>query len=259
MSNPLEIAAAFFFGLFIGSFLNVCIFRLPRNTSIVKPASHCPRCAAPISFYDNIPVASYIFLLGRCRHCSDSISLRYPAVELLTGTMAALCAAKFGITPEGAVYFAFIATLVMLAFIDLDHRIIPDVVSLPGIPVFFGVSFFLTDITAIASITGIAVGGGSLFLVAWGYYKLTGNEGMGGGDIKLLAMIGAIVGWQGVILTIFAASIAGTVVGGTLMLFSGKNMKLAIPFGPFLAAGAVVHVFYGQELIRWYLYGIRPF
>ncbi len=259
MSNPTEIIFGFFFGLLIGSFLNVCICRLPLNASIVTPPSSCPSCGKPIRFYDNIPVLSYIWLLGKCRGCAIPISARYPLVEILTGTFAALCVFRFGFTPTAAIYFAFIASLVVITFIDIDHRIIPDIISLPGIPIFFAATFFLPGISPVASITGILVGGGSLFLVAWGYYMVTGNEGMGGGDIKLLAMIGAIIGWQGVVLTIFAASITGTVIGLTLMLASGKNMKLAVPFGPFLALGAVIYIFYGTELIHWYLYGIRPF
>ncbi len=259
MSNPFEITIGFLFGLFIGSFLNVCIYRIPENKSIVMPASNCPGCHTPIRFFDNIPVLSYVWLLGRCRSCHAPISIRYPVVELLTGVFAGLCVLKFGFTLAAAIYFAFIASLLVITFIDIDHRIIPDVISLPAIPVFFGATFFLPGIGPVESIAGILIGGGSLFLVAWAYYLFTGKEGMGGGDIKLLAMIGAVVGWQGVILAIFAASITGTVVGGILMLASGKNLKLAIPFGPFLAVGAVISVFYGPELIRWYIYGVRPF
>lgn len=259
MSNPLEIIAGFFFGLIVGSFLNVCIGRLPENLSIVKPASRCPRCETPISFYDNIPVLSYLWLKGQCRNCREPIGMRYPAVELLTGLLTALCVFRFGVSAAAAVYFVFAASLIVITFIDIDHRIIPDVISLPGIPLFFAGSFLLPAVTPLESLIGILAGGGSLFLVAWVYYLLTGNEGMGGGDIKLLAMIGAVVGWQGVILTIFAASVTGTVIGGAMMIASGKNMKLAVPFGPFLAIGALIHVFYGQELISWYLYGIRPF
>lgn len=259
MSIPFEIIAGFLFGLFIGSFLNVCIYRIPANSSIVSPASNCPRCKTPIRFYDNIPILSYIWLLGKCRSCAARISVRYPLVELLTGILAALCVLKFGFTLVAFIYFAFVSALLVITFIDIDHRIIPDVISLPGIPVFFAAAFLLPAITPVESIFGILAGGGSLLLVAWAYFMLTGKEGMGGGDIKLLAMIGAVVGWQGVVLTIFAASITGTIVGGTLMLLSGKNLKLAIPFGPFLALGAVISVFYGPELIQWYLYGIRPF
>ncbi len=259
MSNPFEITIGFLFGLFIGSFLNVCIYRIPANKSIVWPASNCPGCHTPIRFYDNIPVLSYIWLLGKCRSCDGPISIRYPLVELLSGAFAGLCVLKFGFTLAAAIYFVFIAALLVITFIDMDHRIIPDVISLPGIPVFFAATFLLPGMSPVESITGILVGGGSLFLVAWAYYLLTGKEGMGGGDIKLLAMIGAVVGWKGVILTIFTASITGTIVGGTLMLLSGKNLKLAIPFGPFLATGAVISVFYGPELIRWYIHGVRPF
>jgi leader peptidase (prepilin peptidase) / N-methyltransferase len=259
MSNPFEIIIGFLFGLFIGSFLNVCIYRIPENASIVTPPSNCPGCGTPVRFYDNIPVLSYLLLLGKCRSCRMHISLRYPLVEVLTGVVAALCVLRFGFTAVAAIYFAFMATLLVITFIDLDHRIIPDVISLPGIPIFFAATFFLPGIGPVDSLIGILAGGGSLFLVAWGYYMLTGKEGMGGGDIKLLGMIGAITGWQGILLTVFAASITGTVIGGLLMIVSGKNLKLAIPFGPFLALGAAIHVFYGHEIIQWYLYGIRPF
>ena len=259
MSNPIEITFGFLFGLFIGSFLNVCICRIPEGASIVRPPSNCPCCKTPIRFYDNIPVLSYLLLLGKCRSCEARISIRYPMVEILTGIFAGLCVLKFGLTPAAVITFVFIASLIVVTFIDIDHRIIPDVISLPGIGVFFAASFILPGISPVDSIIGILAGGGSLFLVAWGYYLITGKEGMGGGDIKLLGMIGAVVGWQGIILTIFAASLTGTIIGMTMMLISGKNMKLAVPFGPFLALGAVIHVFYGPELIQWYLYGIRPF
>lgn len=244
---------AFIFGACIGSFLNVCIYRIPAALSIVHPGSSCPRCKTMIPFYDNIPIFSYLLLMGKCRHCGTSIAIRYPFVELLGGLSALACALSFGPTLHGLVVFTFIATLTVVTFIDLDHRIIPDTISLPGIPIFFLAALAIPGITWQTSALGIVAGGGSLFAVAWVYQLLTGREGMGGGDIKLLAMIGAMVGWQGILFTLFAASAIGTVVGLLAMIRSGKGMRLAIPFGPFLAMGAVIYLFFGETLIFWYL------
>ena len=245
----------FAWGLCIGSFLNVCIFRLPEDQSIVRPRSSCPQCKNPIRFYDNIPIISYLLLRGRCRHCGKKIALRYPLVELLTGLFALGTFLKFGPTWDSLIYFVFIAALLTITFIDLDHRIIPDVITLPGLLIFAASSLVLSDITLIDSIIGVVVGGGSLLTVAWIYKMLTHKDGMGGGDIKLLAMIGAVVGWQGVLLTIFVASATGTLAGILTMLKARQgNLKLAIPFGPFLATGALVYIFWGQSLIYWYIY-----
>jgi leader peptidase (prepilin peptidase) / N-methyltransferase len=248
---------AFVFGACIGSFLNVCIYRIPAGLSIIHPASRCPQCKSAIPFYDNIPVLSYLLLMGKCRKCKTPIAIRYPFVELLGGLIALACILSFGPTLHGLVVFVFMATLMVITFIDLDHRIIPDTISLPGIPIFFLAAFAVPTVTWQASALGIALGGGSLFVVAWIYQRITGRQGMGGGDIKLLAMIGAMVGWQGVLFTLFAASAIGTVVGILAMIRSGKNMKLAIPFGPFLAMGAIIHVFFGDALIYWYLTLLR--
>ncbi|MBW2513658.1 MAG: prepilin peptidase [Deltaproteobacteria bacterium] len=244
----------FVFGSCIGSFLNVCIYRLPNSKSIVYPPSACPGCQAPIRFYDNIPILSFLLLRGKCRSCQASISIRYPMIELMAGLFAVCVYLKFGLTPEALITYLLIASLVVITFIDLDHRIIPDAISLPGIPIGFAASFFSPAITYMESLMGILVGGGSLLLVAWVYNLITHKEGMGGGDIKLLAMIGAFVGWQGVLLTIFLSSAIGTLCGLLVMLRSGKNMKMVIPFGPFLAMGAMIHIFFGRELIFWYFY-----
>lgn len=247
----------FIFGLCIGSFLNVCIYRLPESKSIVHPRSMCPNCGALIRFYDNIPILSYVALKGKCRHCETSISFRYPVIELMSGIFAVGVFLKYGITFETAIYYAFVAALLVITFIDIDHQIIPDVITLPGIPIFFAASFALPEITAVESILGILIGGGSLFSVAWLYHLLTKKEGMGGGDIKLLAMMGAIIGWPGVLFTIFVASAVGTVSGMLLMLKNRKTMKLAIPFGPFLAIGATAYIFFGPQLIAWYFNLLR--
>jgi leader peptidase (prepilin peptidase)/N-methyltransferase len=247
----------FLWGLCIGSFLNVCIFRIPAAQSIVRPRSACPQCQTPIRFYDNIPILSYMWLKGRCRDCGQKIALRYPLVELLTGCLAWGTYFKFGLTVTGLIYFAFIAALVVITFIDLDHRIIPDFITLPGIPLFLAASMVIPTITLLESIVGVLAGGGSLLAVAWTYKMITHKDGMGGGDIKLLAMIGALLGWQGVLLTIFVASAVGTLAGFAHMIqVRQKNMKLAIPFGPFLAIGALVYIFWGERLIRWYIYAL---
>jgi len=242
----------FLMGLCIGSFLNVCIYRLPASKSIVHPRSMCPNCDTLISWYDNIPIFSYLLLMGRCRHCRIQFSARYPIVELLGGLFALGVFMKFGLSFETLIYYLFIATLLVVTFIDIDHRIIPDVISLPGIPIFFAASFALPAITYKDSLLGILIGGGSLFLVAWLYSLLTKKEGMGGGDIKLLAMMGAIVGWQGVLFTIFVASLVGTLAGLAVMLKSRQGTKLAVPFGPFLSIGAITYIFFGTQLIIWY-------
>lgn len=242
----------FLFGLCIGSFLNVCIYRLPASKSISHPRSSCTNCNELIPFYDNIPVVSYLLLRGRCRFCSEPISLRYPIIELLTGLFALITFFKYGLSLEAFIYFVFIATLLVITFIDIDHQIIPDVISLPGILIFFIASFGLSQVTYLDSLIGILAGGGSLFLVAWTYNMITKKEGMGGGDIKLLAMIGALIGWQGVLFTIFVASAVGTISGMLVMLKSRKGMKLKIPFGPFLAIGAIAYIFFGPQLVRWY-------
>ena len=242
----------FLMGLCIGSFLNVCIFRLPASRSVVHPRSMCTNCDTLIPWYDNIPILSYLLLMGLCRHCRIKFSLRYPIVELLGGLFALGTYMKFGLGFETLIYYLFITTLLVVTFIDIDHRIIPDVISLPGIPIFFAASFALPAITYKDALLGILVGGGSLFLVAWLYSLLTKKEGMGGGDIKLLAMMGAIVGWQGVLFTIFVASLVGTLAGLAVMLKSRQGTKLAVPFGPFLSIGAITYIFFGTRLINWY-------
>lgn len=259
MSNSILMFVAFCLGLCIGSFLNVCISRVPLGNSIVTPGSRCPVCGEAIRFYDNIPVISFLLLRARCRSCATRISIRYPAVELLTGAMAVFVVLKYGFNLPALIYFLFIASLLVITFIDIDHQIIPDRISLAGIVAGLVLSALLPEITFTESIIGVLAGGGSLFAVAMTYYLITGKEGMGGGDIKLLAMIGAFTGWQGVIFTVFAASATGTVIGLILMAAKGRNLKFAVPFGPFLSFGAVVYLFFGQALIHWYLFGIRPY
>jgi len=243
----------FVFGLCIGSFLNVCIYRLPVSKSIVHPRSMCPSCGSPIRFFDNMPIISYVFLQGKCRQCKTKIPLRYPIIELLGGLFALGSYLKFGLTLDAVIYFVFIASLLIVTFIDLDHRIIPDSITLPGIPICLAASLVLSDTTFVDSILGIIAGGGSLFLVAWTYNLITKKEGMGGGDIKLLAMIGAIIGWKGVLFTIFVSSLVGTLTGLAVMAQTRKGMKLAVPFGPFLSIGSIAYIFFGPQLVMWYV------
>jgi leader peptidase (prepilin peptidase) / N-methyltransferase len=252
MSTEIIIPIVFIFGACIGSFLNVCVYRIPISRSIVKPGSMCPRCQSSIRFYDNIPILSYLWLMGKCRRCGEKISIRYPIIEMLTGFLACICFIKFGYSLEFIIYFAFITILLVISFIDLDYKIIPDIISLPAIPIGLLTAWIVPSITFIDAFIGTLLGGGILYFIAWTYQMITGKEGMGGGDIKLLAMIGAFIGWKGVLVTIFIASASGTIVGILLMLIAHKNIKYAVPFGPFLAIGAVIYVFIGSELIHWY-------
>jgi leader peptidase (prepilin peptidase)/N-methyltransferase len=245
---------AIIFGAIVGSFLNVCIFRLPKEESIVWPGSHCPHCASPIHFYDNIPLVSYLLLKGRCRYCKKSISIQYPLVEGMTALGSLALFMKFGPSLSYLFYFSFVAALIVITVVDLYHQIIPDVISLPGIGVGLLASLMIQQITFLNSVLGIVLGGGSLFAVATVYQWLFKREGMGGGDVKLLAMIGAFLGWKAVILTILLSSLIGSITGIIIMVLKGKDFKYAIPFGPFLSLGAVISLLYGENIIRWYLY-----
>lgn len=252
----------FVFGAIVGSFLNVCIGRIPAGESIVRPPSRCPKCKTPLAFYDNIPLISYPLLRGRCRTCSERISPRYFLVELLMGLLALALYYRFGLSYEFFVGFVFVAAMIVISFIDLDVRIVPDVISLPGIVCGFVLSvvgYFAMGLDAdlvpspVSSLIGIVAGGGFLLATAWLYEKVTGVDGMGGGDIKLLAMIGAFLGWPAIPITLFIASLVGSVVGLTCMLLTGAGRRLALPFAPFLCSGAVLFIFFGEQIIRFYL------
>ncbi|MDX2493706.1 MAG: A24 family peptidase, partial [Desulfuromusa sp.] len=221
--------------------------------SIVSPPSACPHCGHHIRWFQNIPILSYLFLGGKCASCHVRISLRYPAIEALTGLLFALVLYYFSFSAATLVYWVFLAALVTITFIDLDHQIIPDVISLPGIVVGFIFSFFIPWLPWVDSLLGIIVGGGILLVIAWLYEILTKREGMGGGDIKLLAMLGAFLGWKAVLPIVFVASLAGSLIGVPLMLLQKGNSKLAIPFGPFLAFAATIYLFWGRNLVYWYL------
>jgi len=258
MGPDLSLVAAFVFGAIVGSFLNVCIRRLPGGESVVYPGSHCPRCGATIRTWDNIPLLSYLLLRGRCRICRDPIAIRYPLVEALTGAMFALLWYHFGPTAAFGAYAAFVAALIVVSFIDWDHQIIPDVVSLPGIVLGVVCSAFGAATGPLDSIIGVVLGGGILWAVAAGYHAWTGRDGMGGGDIKLLAMIGAFLGWRGVLVTLIIGSLTGALIGIALIAVRGGDTRVPIPFGPFLALGALCALFYGNALIYWYLHFALP-
>ncbi len=242
-------------GAAIGSFLNVLIYRLPEEQSIVFPASRCPRCGKAIRFYDNIPVISYLLLRGRCRDCGEPIPFRYPLVEAITVVFSLLLFWKYGATFQWLVSFAFVCALIVITFIDLDHQIIPDVISLPGIPIFLLAAVFVMKLRFLDAFLGFLIGGGCLYGIAFVYELLTKREGMGGGDIKLLAMIGAFLGWQSLLFVLLCSSLLGAVVGIAAMLAKGQDMKYAVPFGPFLSAAAVAYIFIGDAMMRLILQG----
>jgi len=268
-------AIAFCFGASLGSFLNVCIYRIPADESVVSPGSRCPGCRTPIAWYDNVPVLSWMVLGGRCRRCHASIAARYPFVEAATGGLALLALWRFGATPAAAVAFAFTAALLLITFIDFDHFFIPDEVSLPGVLVGLCVSALPGGIGLADSAIGAAVGGGILWLVAWSYERTTGTEGMGLGDVKLLAMIGAFLGWQAIPVILIVASMGGS-VAGVVVIFGRRGRRqmarvgrmfgwravpnfarraarrTAIPFGPFLALGAVVALYVPQVTLPFH-------
>ncbi len=246
---------AFIFGAAVGSFLNVCIFRMPAKTSIVKPPSQCPHCHHPVRFYDNIPLISYILLRGKCRDCSGKISWRYPLVELITAVLSLLLFLKYGLSLTFLIFFIFTAVLIIITFIDLDHQIIPDILTLPGIPIFFLLAVFFLNVPWHEALIGFLIGGGVLFAIAFGYELLTKREGMGGGDIKLLGMIGAFLGWKSLIFVLLFSSFAGAIVGIAAMIIQKQDMKYAIPFGPFLSAAAVAYMFWGDTFMRFLVLG----
>jgi len=251
VTGSYEPILAAIFGLFIGSFLNVCIYRMPRNESIVFPASKCPSCGVKIKPWDNIPVLSWIILGRKCRQCNQLISVRYPVVELLSGLLALAMLYRFGPTPSFVIYYFWSCALLVITFIDIDYQIIPDSLSIGGIFVGLALVWWL-PISLKESLIGLAAGAGLLIVVIYGYLFLTGKEGMGGGDVKLLGMIGVFTGWEGVLFTIFMGSLTGTLVSLPWAIFRKKDMQTAIPFGPFLALGALIFVLWGDVFIDWY-------
>ena len=237
-------------GAVVGSFLNVCIRRIPAGESPVFPASHCPKCNYSIRFYDNIPIISFLLLRGRCRNCRESISLQYPLVELLTAIMALLLFWEFGLTWKLLFFFVFTCSLIVITFVDLEHQIIPDMITLPGIPIFFLMAVFAMGVSWKDAALGLLIGGGILYLIAFGYKLITKREGMGGGDIKLLALLGGFFGWKSLFFILLVSSFLGAFVGISVILIKGKDMKYAVPFGPFLSLAALAYIFWGDEFIR---------
>ncbi len=238
------------FGLSVGSFLNVCIHRLPLRESLMHPASRCPRCQAALKPYDNIPVVSYLVLRGRCRACGAPISLRYPLIEVITGAIFLAAYILF----DGPILYQrllFACALIVLFVIDLEHRILPDVITLPGIVVGFLFSFIMPP-GWIDSLVGLLVGGGSLWLMGEVYFRLRHEEGMGFGDVKMLAMIGAFLGWKLMLLTLILSSFLGSAIGLGMIAARRGDMKYALPFGTFLAVGALVAGVVGDRIVNWY-------
>lgn len=240
-------------GLAIGSFLNVCIVRVPRGQSVIWPGSCCPQCGAPIRWFDNVPLVNFLWLHARCRWCRGTIAWRYPLVEFLNGSGYLGIVWKFGFSMSAAVYALLLSALLVVMMIDFDHRMIPDVISLPGIMIGFVAAVFILPLGWAGSLVGMVVGGGVLWMLALLSPYLFGKEGMGGGDIKLLAMIGAFLGWQSVLMTLFLASLVGAAAGIGLMIFHRIERGQYIPFGPFLAVGAVVSMFFYQEMLNMYV------
>jgi leader peptidase (prepilin peptidase) / N-methyltransferase len=276
----MDLVVCLLFGLAIGSFLNVCIARLPLGESVVHPRSRCPQCRKLIAWYDNFPVLSYAILGGRCRNCRKTISAVYPGIELLTAAISVLLYFKFGLSIEWGVFFVFSAAVVTLAFIDIDHRILPDVITLNGIWIGIVVNVALATpspfisnllsrtgfdglnprwIAFLASLAGIVIGGGLLWLVAEAYFRIRGVEGMGFGDVKMMAMVGAFLGAPLALLTIMIGSVFGAIVGLALIRFGGKHRDYELPFGTFLSLAGVIAVLYGDALIHWYfVHMIQP-
>jgi leader peptidase (prepilin peptidase)/N-methyltransferase len=238
------------FGLLVGSFLNVVIARVPEGRSLVRPGSACPGCGAAIAWYDNVPILSFVALRGRCRACATPITWRYPLVEAVTAGLFAAAGIAFGPTLQGVVAAALLAALVAITVIDLERQIIPDVISLPGIVAGVLANLAVGRVLWMESLLGIVVGGG-LFLVI----ILASGGGMGGGDMKLGAMLGAFLGWKVVLLSVFIAVVVGGALAVALMASGVRGRKDPIPFGPFLAAGGAAGLFWGERMVQWYLSG----
>jgi leader peptidase (prepilin peptidase)/N-methyltransferase len=238
---------AFIIGTFLGSFANVCIHRLPRRQSIVFPGSHCPFCHQAIRPWQNIPLLSYAFLGGRCAACKSPIAWRYPLVELCCGLLYVWLYHQFGFSAQSVVFALLAVALVIVSWIDLAHTIIPDTITLPGIIAGVVASVAITPVGLSNALVGIGLGGGLFFLVA-----VLSRGGMGGGDIKLIAMIGAFLGWRAVLVTILLGALSGAIVGVALILLKQKRRKDPVPFGPFLALGALLAMVWGEELLAWY-------
>jgi len=243
----------FILGLIVGSFSNVCIYRIPRNESIIYPASHCPKCRSRIQPFDNIPLLSFILLKGRCRNCKTKISIQYPMVELLTGLIYLIIYLIYGLSVQTLIYIILSSALIIIAFIDLNQQILPDVISLPGIMVGFILSFFVPYISFINSALGVLVGGGIILVIGLAGSVIFKKEAMGGGDVKLAAMIGAFLGWRYIIISLFLGFLLGALVGIILILSKIKSREDTVPFGPFIVLGSFITLLWGEKIISCYI------
>jgi len=252
MTETVTVLFLLMFGLAVGSFLNVCIYRLPRRESLNWPGSHCTTCSRALAWYENLPLVSWLALRGRCRTCRAAISPMYPAVEAITGAVFVAGYFIYGWTPLLAVRLMFASAMVVLFAIDLRHHILPNAITLPGIVIGFALSFVLPP-GWLASLIGLIVGGGILFAIGETYYRVRGIEGLGMGDVKMLAMIGAFLGWKLMLVTLVLASFAGSIVGVGVMLAGRGGMTFALPFGTFLAVGALAAAVAGDPILAWYL------
>ncbi|HSC29998.1 MAG TPA: prepilin peptidase [Vicinamibacterales bacterium] len=250
--EPVAAVALALLGLAVGSFLNVCIHRLPRGLSVISPGSRCPQCGYALRWYDNIPVLSYLLLGGRCRGCRTRISIRYPLVELATMGVFLAHYAVFGLDILLIPRLLFACTLIVLFAIDLEHHLLPNAITLPGIAVGLAFSALLAPGLRSSAI-GVLVGGGVLWLIGEAYYRYAGQEGMGGGDVKMLAMIGAFLGWQLTLVTLVFSSIAGSLVGMLVIAIRRGGLKYALPYGTFLALGALIASLFGDRIVAWYV------
>ena len=241
------------FGLVWGSFLNVLIYRVPRRLNIVVPPSACPECGARIRPRDNIPVVSYAVLRGRCRGCGRPIPFRYPLVEILTPGLFVVLLRADGLTLHFFASALFVSALIALAFIDFDHKILPDAITFPGAALGLAYAFFRPDLTILQALLGAAVGAGFLLLLYGGYFLIRKKEGLGLGDVTMMAMIGIFLGWPRAVLTIILASFAGAAVGIAILVLKKKDLQFALPFGTFLAPAAFVALVWGDRIIAAYL------
>jgi leader peptidase (prepilin peptidase) / N-methyltransferase len=250
--DPTHLALLAVVGLAVGSFLNVCIHRLPRGQSLNSPPSRCPHCDYQLRWFDNIPLVSYAMLAGRCRKCRTRISIRYPIVELLTMGLFLLHGVVFGWTALLVPRLVFACAMVVLFAIDLEHHLLPNAITLPGVAVGLIASTVLPP-GIIDALIGVLIGGGVLWLIGEAYYRYSGHEGMGGGDVKMLAMIGAFLGWKLVLVTLVLSSVVGSVIGLIVIAIRKGGMKYALPYGTFLALGALVASLAGEAIVDWYV------
>jgi len=244
------VGAVALFGLAIGSFLNVVIARLPAGRSLVRPRSTCPGCSALLKWYDNIPVLSFLVLRGRCRTCGMRISWRYPIVEMVTAVVLVLAYVALGPTADFAVAVVLLPALIAITGIDLQHQLIPDAITLPGILVGLLLNLATGRMSWVESVIGIALGGGLFFLII-----LVSRGGMGGGDLKLGAMLGAFLGWKALLFGLFVAIVLGGVIGAAFLATGVRGRKDPIPFGPFLAAGGAMALVWGERAFSWWVRG----